>query len=150
MAVVRQVSLFLKFPSSKIVTNFPTAAERKQREAQAEGAAAAEGKGNGGTGPRMSTPGTEGNAGGPTYPHPDSAAWKLFGGLTSDMEQKDKKGLVMDRLGMPAKDKWGFFKWNLQNTPHGAALTNDAISVAGELLGGFLSGGRFGYVGPHR
>ena len=95
---------------------------------------------------RMSTPGSEASSSSssPMYPHPKSPGWQIFGGLTPGLKKNQQKEIIMmHKLGVPAKDKWGFVKWNLDSTEHGARLKSGILEWGGELLGSlFGRGGR--------
>ncbi|KAF8445302.1 hypothetical protein BGX38DRAFT_689360 [Terfezia claveryi] len=88
---------------------------------------------------KMSTSGSSS----PVYPHPKSPGWQVFGGLVPGLKKnKQKEIIMMHKLGVPAKDKWGFVKWNLDSTEHGARLRNGVLEWGGELLGSLFGGRR--------
>lgn len=93
--------------------------------------------GEGGRRFTMSTPGSSS----PVYPHPKSPGWQVFGGLVPGLKKnKQKEIIMMDKLGVPAKDKWGFVKWNLDSTEHGARLKNGVLEWGGQLFGCLFGG----------
>lgn len=97
---------------------------------------------------KKSTPGTPRatpeDSGTPRYPHPQSPGWQVFGGLNPSLGKKERKGVIMvEKLGAPARDKWGFVKWSFDTSEQGVGLKGLLMEWGGEMLGSLVAG-RFG------
>ena len=93
--------------------------------------------------PRVSRPGhpgeeRQGVPGTPQFPHPDSPGMRVFGGVGGETTREQREE-IMQRLGSPAKNKWGFLKWLFDNSESGKSLKSWATEWGGTMLGHLLS-----------
>ena len=93
--------------------------------------------------PRVSRPGHpeergQGGQGTPQFPHPDSPGMRVFGGVGGE-STKEQREEIMQRLGAPAKNKWGFLKWMFDNSESGKSLKSWATEWGATMFGHLLS-----------
>lgn len=88
--------------------------------------------------PSHSDEGGQRAPGTPQFPHPESPGMRVFGGVGGETT-KGQREEIMQRLGAPAKNKWGFLKWMFDNSESGKNLKNWAMEWGGAMLGHLLS-----------